>query len=138
MTSEMNDNIDQRTEQTVDGKGRRKRRGDDVQEVELSGVPIFLRDLLLALPPHSGYVPNTDEFIDQLRRTVLPPRPVSETNGGHSDTLLGFGSGSLESGNKRKLQSMDDDADLDIDENNNNDSKHDVFRQRRRVKMIPN
>jgi hypothetical protein len=132
-------------EKLNDANPRRKKRGDDgsQQEFELSGVPIFLRDLLLTLPPNTGPSPGADAFIDHLRRTVLPPRPISETGGGYNDSsTFGFNTQKsaplpANSGNKRKASpSADDDADYDRDENAD-DSKHDVFRQRRRIRMNP-
>lgn len=134
---------DHRAEQVTSAKTQRRKRDDAPPDgVELSGVPIFLRDLLVALPPISGPVPNTDEFIDQLRRTVLPPRPISDKKGSSSgDSLLGLGVSvpqdtSSQTGNKRKLLSIDDDSDLDRDANFM-DNKNDVFKQRRRVKLTP-
>jgi len=142
LTSDKGDGHDQRTDQMTGGKTQRRKRDDAPPDgVELSGVPIFLRDLLVALPSHVGPVPNTDNFIDQLRRTVLPPRPISEKGSASNDTLLGLGGSvpqdtSIQAGNKRKLLSTDDDADYDRDANYA-DNKNDVFRQRRRVKLTP-
>ena len=141
------DKSGQKVEKSTEGNPRRRKRGDDgnQQEMELSGVPIFLRDLLLALPGHQPAAgpprPSSEAFIDQLRRTVLPPRPVTERGGGgYSDSALGLGSSHEVvpngSGNKRKLTAADEEADFDREENYG-DSRHDVFRQRRRVKMNP-
>lgn len=135
-----------RLEHTGDGRvAKRRRRGDEAgssQEVELAGVPIFLRELLLALPPLNGLGPSSDAFIDQLRKTVLPPRPVSEKCGSYSDSILGFGSGQDNPAvaafgeNKRKISSINEEPD-DRDDSFV-ESKHDVFRQRRKVKIDPN
>lgn len=134
-----------RMDRSSEGHSKRRKKGDDgnQHEMELSGVPIFLRDLLLSLPSHVGETsPSTDSFIDQLRRTVLPPRPVSEKGSGYTDSssVLGLGSTSaldlpVSSGYKRKMTAAaDEDADFDREDN---DGRHDVFRQRRRVKMNP-
>lgn len=134
-------------DRSSEGHNRRRRKGEDgnQHEMELSGVPIFLRDLLLALPNNlEGPRPSTDAFIDQLRRTVLPPRPMSEKGNDPRDSssALGLGGSHLldlpvtsNPGNKRKIASvLNEDADSDREEPFN-DGRHDVFRQRRRVKM---
>ena len=139
-----------RMERSSEGQNRRRKKGDDGShhEMELSGVPIFLRDLLISLPIHmGGSSPNTSAFIDQLRRTVLPPRPVSEKGSSFADSsVLGLGGTNVldlpASSNssvyyKRKIGVVaDEDTDFDCKQNYNDDG-HDVFRQRRRLKISP-
>lgn len=64
----------------LNGKKRMIRRdGDSTIDTNLlNNVPLFLRDLLARLPPHTGPPPDIDTFLDHLKKTVLPPRPVTD------------------------------------------------------------
>lgn len=53
----------------------------DADSSILAGLPAFFRELLTKLPPFNGSVPDIDAFVDNLRRTVLPPRPAEEPHG---------------------------------------------------------
>ena len=123
---------EQLSEHIGEGNSRKRKKGDDgsSQELEMSGVPLFLRDLLLALPSHSGPSYDSDAFVDQLRRTVLPPRPISEKGTGIDSKM------DLSVGNpyKRKANDDDDENDMDI-KGNFNDAMQDEFRRRRLMKM---
>lgn len=62
------------------GFGKKRRRdGESAIDSNLfANVPLFLRDLLARLPPHTGPPPDIDTFLEHLKKTVLPPRPVTD------------------------------------------------------------
>lgn len=142
---EVTDKADQRMIALMDtgvgGRRRHRRDGGDggnLDSAALAGVPIFLRDLLVKLPPHKGPAPNIDAYLDQLRRTVLPPRPVTDEDGtGVARGTGGAGlvpddEGVVLAGAKR---GMPDDDDDDDDDGGAAGSRDDIFRKRCRMRM---
>ena len=52
----------------------------DADSSILAGLPAFFKEVLSKLPAFNEPTPDIDAFIDNLRRTVLPPRPREEFN----------------------------------------------------------
>jgi hypothetical protein len=132
------------------GKKRTRREGEGIDPNLLAGVPIFLRDLLARLPPHTGPPPDIDTFLDHLKKTVLPPRPVTEeqnenASGGiiFNNSILGQHVKSsteddviLLTGSKRKVNFDGEDDDEDeAGRRADDDSRDDIFKQRCRLRM---
>lgn len=114
-----------------DCTNKKRKREQGTQEAELEGVPIFLRSLLSGLPAYTGRPLDTKVFIDQLKESVLPPRPVTEESVVYSDSHFSIGSHTI--GQSRKaMTKATDDFDDDVEENTN---CNDIFRQRRRQKL---
>jgi hypothetical protein len=66
----------------------------DADSSILAGLPAFFKELLSKLPAFTGPAPDVDAFVDNLRRTVLPPRPVEDAFNRHpvqseQDTVQG-------------------------------------------------
>ena len=87
---------------------------------ELYGIPPLLREFINKLPeklPTNMIIGNShiDEFIDTLRRTVLPPRPYSDVGDGHDymDTSLGNNTNPTNASKGLLLQSIDMENDED-------------------------
>ena len=117
-------------------KGKRGDGGGAADSSAMAGVPIFLRDLLSKLPPHSGPLPNVDLFLDQLRKTVLPPRPVVDEDapvsgassaGAVAEDVVLAGSG--------KRSALEVGGDDDDDDDGAVGNRDDVFRKRRRLQL---
>jgi hypothetical protein len=132
------------------GKKRMRRDGEGIDPNLLAGVPIFLRDLLARLPPHTGPPPDIDTFLDHLKKTVLPPRPVTEERDeGISGNGLSFLSSLqmkpstteddviLLAGSKRKgnFDQEEDDDDERGARRADDESRDDIFKQRCRLRM---
>lgn len=128
-------------------KRRIRREGEGIDPNLLAGVPIFLRDLLARLPPHTGPPPDIDTFLEHLKKTVLPPRPVTdeqnETSSGiiFNSSVMGQKSSTeddviLLTGSKRKANFDEDDDDEDeAGRRADEDGRDDVFKQRCRLRM---
>ncbi len=121
------------------GKRRVVRRDAESTDANLSGVPVFLRDLLVRLPMHTGPPPDIDTFVDHLRRTVLPPRPVTEdreegtsllqTKPSTEDDII------LLSGTKRVRNYGEDEEDDEDNGRGDDDNRDDIFRARCRARI---
>jgi hypothetical protein len=131
-------------------KKKTRRDGEGIDPNLLVGVPIFLRDLLARLPPHTGPPPDIDTFVEHLKKTVLPPRPVTEeqsenANGGvvFNGSVIGQHVKSsteddviLLTGSKRKVNFDEEDDDEDeAGKRADDDSRDDIFKQRCRLRM---
>lgn len=121
--------------------GRRSRRRDvdsnGDSNAALAGVPIVFRELLSKLPTHTGPLPDIKAFVDHLRKTVLPPRPVTEDeipSLSAAQTQISVEPDVVLAGSKRHLG---DEADLVDNEDNGDDDiqKDDIFKQRCRMRM---
>lgn len=132
---------DQRMNALMDGSvgGRRRGRkdGNDGQDsAALAGVPLFLRDLLSKLPPARGPPPNVEAFLDHLKRTVLPPRPVTDEDAPPLSTnIVATDDDVVLAGSKRGLMQ---DGDDDDDDDTGAANRDDIFRKRRRMRMTTN
>jgi hypothetical protein len=132
------------------GKKKMRREGEGIDPNLLAGVPIFLRDLLARLPPHTGPPPDIDTFLDHLKKTVLPPRPVTEerdegvgTSGVNFTSSLHLKQAATEdgvillAGSKRKgnFDQEEDDDDETGARRADDENRDDIFKQRCRLRM---
>jgi hypothetical protein len=88
-----------------------------ILDASLSAVPVSLRELVLKLPKSSSLAPDIDGFITNLRRIVLPPRPVEDFRSSASVQAQDSGA---------------DDSALDYD------NRSDIFRIRKKLKLGKN
>lgn len=131
------------------GKRKLRRDGEGIDPNLLTGVPIFLRDLLARLPPHVGPPPDIDTFLEHLKKTVLPPRPSTEER---DETVVGQSTAFnplanqhkstseddviLLSGSKRKGNYEDEEEDEeDSGIKREDENRDDIFKQRCRFRM---
>jgi len=112
-----------------DGASRRRGRdrgGGAADSTDPHGLPAVIRDFISRLPAYQGPVLNIPEFIERLRRTVLPPRPEGAEISSSSGTGGGVGI-TQANGCKDVEDDGDDDAETHRD---------DIFRRRQRAKLI--
>lgn len=76
-----------------------------------------IRSFLSRLPPHSGVVPDVSSYMETLRKTILPPRPVESS--GQGSTM------------KRKI----DDVLVDDDKKISDGNHKNLFTSRQRMKL---
>ena len=98
----------------MSGKGQPGTSGKDGGQIgQWPGIPTFLHGLLSKLPsfPPDAPLPDVEMFVERLRRTILPPRPVTAHELDESARLVGS-----------SKRGRDDDHD-------------DIFRQRQRTKV---
>jgi hypothetical protein len=123
---------------SVGGRRRGRRDGNDgnLDSAALAGVPIFLRELLSKLPPARGPPPNVEAFLEHLRRTVLPPRPVTDEDAAPTAaSVITADDDVVLAGSKRGLLKEGDDDD---DDDAAAASRDDIFRKRCRMRMTTN
>lgn len=100
--------------------------------VALANIPQFLRDLLTKLPHHSGAMPDVEAFVEQLCRTVLPPRPIPDVDLSGSGNA---GNGKEDSRQVNTHMVEQEEADNDEDEDGGLDANDDIFRRRQKKRM---
>jgi hypothetical protein len=127
---------EERSRDANDYASKRSRIGESLVDEE---VPAFLRDLLTKLPQHGGILPDIDSFVDQLRKTVLPPRPIPDEDiyGATNTALAGP---RLDSKMATHIKSHvgydEDDMENDYESIQEYADSEDVFKIRQKQKLI--